>query len=248
MYAVFGPGSVYITRNDAAAPANQTSYNIGYVNEFSVDLAAETKELYGTNQFPLAVARGTIKATGKMKAALISGLALNACFYAGTLTNSQLNMSIQEPGTIPTTPYQITVAHSATFDTDLGVVFATTGLPLAKVPSAPATGQYSVAAGVYTFAAADTTKAVLITYAYTTATTAQRSTIANTPIGSTPTFQLDYSTSLNGNPYYLRIYACVSAKLTQQFKLTDFMMPEIDFGFFANAGGNVYQVSYADAG
>jgi len=244
-FAVFGPGSLYVTRTDLT---NQTPVNIGYSNEFSLDLSGETKELYGQNQYPLAVARGTIKATGKAKAAVMSGLALNAVFHAGTFTSGQLRMAQNEAGTVPTTPFTITVANSATFDTDLGVVNASTGIPMTKVASAPATGQYSVSAGVYTFASADTTKAVLISYAYTLAGSGQKQTIINQPIGTTPTFQLDYVTSLNGNPYYLRIFAAVAAKLTQQFKLTDFMMPEIDFGIFANAAGNVYQASYADLG
>lgn len=244
-FAVFGPGSLYVTRTDLT---NQTPVNIGYSNEFSIDLAGDTKELYGQNQYPLAVARGTIKATGKAKAAVMSGLALNAVFHAGSFTSGQLRMAQSEAGTIPGTPYTVTVANSATFDADLGVVSATTGIPMTKVASAPATGQYSVAAGVYTFAAADTTKSVLITYAYTLAGSGQKQTIVNTPIGTTPTFQLDYTTSLNGNPYYLRFFAAVSSKLTQQFKLTDFMMPEIDFGIFANAAGNVYTASYADLG
>lgn len=244
-FAVFGPGSLYVTRTDLT---NQTPVNIGYSNEFSIDLAGDTKELYGQNQYPLAVARGTIKATGKAKAAVVSGLALNAVFHAGSFTSGQIRMAQNEAGTVPTTPYTITVANSATFDTDLGVVNATTGIPMTKVASSPATGQYSVSAGVYTFAAADTTKNVLITYAYTVSGSGQKQTIANTPIGTTPTFQLDYATSLNGNPYYLRFFAAVAAKLTQQFKLTDFMMPEIDFGIFANAAGNVYTTSYSDLG
>lgn len=71
-----------------------------------------------------------------------------------------------EAYTIPGTPYQVSVvnANSAIFS-DLGVVYAG-GAALTKVGSAPAAGQYSVAAGVYTFAAADSGKAVSITYGY----------------------------------------------------------------------------------
>ena len=77
--AVFGPGSLYVTRNDIP---NQTPVNIGYANEFSYDESADTKDLYGQNQYALVIARGTIKATGKMKAAVVSGLALNAVLTA----------------------------------------------------------------------------------------------------------------------------------------------------------------------
>ena len=47
---------------------------------------------------------------------------------------------------------------------DLGVTFAASGLSLTLVTGTPAAGQYSVANGVYTFAAADTGKGVLISY------------------------------------------------------------------------------------
>lgn len=50
---------------------------------------------------------------------------------------------------------------------DAGVTYAATGAALAAVASAPATGQYSVsAAGVYTFAAGDAGKAVVVNYGY----------------------------------------------------------------------------------
>lgn len=245
-FAVFGPGSLYVTRTDIA---NQSPVNIGYVQEFSYDESGDVKELFGQNQYPLAIARGTIKATGKIKQAMVSGVALNAVFNGQTLTAGQLRM-ISQTASIPAPagPYTITVTNSAAFDTDLGVINATTGLPLTKVASGPTTGQYSVSAGVYTFAAADTGISMTITYAYTIPSTGSKQIIVNTPIGNTPTFQIDFATVYAGSNYYVRMYACVSNKLSRQHKLVDFMMPEIDFGFFANAAQQVYQVSYADAG
>jgi hypothetical protein len=241
-FAVFGPGSVYVTRNDIA---NQTPINIGFAQEFSYDEAGESKQLYGQNQYPLAVARSTIKATGKMKSAEVSGIALNAAFHGQSFSAGQLLMAQSEAGSVPaSTAYTVTVANSAHFDTDLGVVYAATGLPFTKVASGPTVGQYSVSAGVYTFAAADASAAVLLTYAYTTTSSGQTLTVANQPIGTSPTFQIDYATSLYGKSYYVRFYACIAEKLSRAHKLSDFMMPEVDFSFFANAAGNVYEVSY----
>ena len=84
---VFGPGSLFVKRTDLA---NQSPFNIGYCQEFSYDESGDTKELYGTNQYPLLVARGTVKATGKIKAATISGLALSACFFGQSFSSGQL--------------------------------------------------------------------------------------------------------------------------------------------------------------
>lgn len=242
--AVFGPGALYVTRTDGAGP--YTPVNIGYINDFSYDESGEQKQLYGQNQYPLDSARGTIKATGKMKAATISALALNAVFHGQSFVAGQLLASLNEAHTIPSTPYQVTITPPASgvFDEDLGVLNAATNLPMIKVASSPSTGQYSLSGAVYTFAAADTTVAVLITYAYTLATGGQTLTVINTLIGSNPTFQIDYYSIRNAQPYYVRFYACVADKLVRAHKLTDFMMPEIDFGFYANATGKVYTASY----
>jgi hypothetical protein len=308
--AIFGPGTLYITRNDIAG---QTPVNIGYAQEFSYDESAESKELYGQNQYPLVIARGTIKASGKMKAATVSGLALNAVFNGASFAGGQIAMAQAEAqtptagttktvdGTVPSgsvvalnnvtslvvgqlvtghasipagtfissiaTPnitlsnaltgalpdttvlafkYYKAVTHAADFNQDLGVISATTGLPYAYTSGTPSTGQYNVdpVSGVYAFHSS--AGAVLITYAYDVAGSGQTLTVTNTPIGNTPTFQIDYATSLYNKPYYARFFACVSTKLTRAHKLVDFMMPEIDFGFFATAAGNVYSVSYPE--
>lgn len=49
---------------------------------------------------------------------------------------------------------------------DQGVAYALTGAALTLVASTPAEGQYSVSAGVYTFAAADASAALLVSYGY----------------------------------------------------------------------------------
>lgn len=76
-------------------------------------------------------------------------------------------LTIDENGTIPASPgpYTITVANSTDFVEDLGVTKG--GTPMTRVTSAPAAGQYSVAAGVYTFNATDENDAVVIRYRYT---------------------------------------------------------------------------------
>jgi hypothetical protein len=71
-----------------------------------------------------------------------------------------------EKQTIPATPFQVTVnAPQGPFAADVGVTRA--GVAMVKVASGPITGQYSIdATGKYTFAAADTGAAVLISYSF----------------------------------------------------------------------------------
>jgi hypothetical protein len=243
--AVFGPGAIYVTRTDVA---NSTPVNIGYAQELSVDISFNTKSLYGQNQFPLDVARSVAKTTGKMKAAKVSGIAMNNFIFGNTFATGSLNFNSAEPHQIPGTPYQVTVTNSATFETDLGVVYTTTGLPLIKVASAPAQGQYSVSAGVYTFAAADTLANVLISYSNTVAGTGQKLIVTNPLIGFTPTFQLDYATTHLNLTFWVRIFQAIGSKFSTQFKLEDYMIPEFDFEYFANSSGQVIEYFLSDVG
>jgi hypothetical protein len=61
------------------------------------------KQLYGQFRFPVAVARGQGKATGKAKMAQISGLAFKNLFFSSSLASGQLATSFGEAGTVPGT-------------------------------------------------------------------------------------------------------------------------------------------------
>lgn len=246
---LFGPGILYITRTDVANP---TPVNIGFINEFSTDFTFTTKELYGQNQLPLLVARGTGKLTGKMKAATLSGVAMNNMMFGGTFTpNVEYDITASPATPIPATPFHITptVPNSGTFDKDLGVYNAATGEIFTLVASGPGAGQYSEAGGVYTFSSADNVSgiSVVINFAYhwTTGSQGQNTIITNQLIGSTPTFQIDYKTTLYGATYFARFFQCVCSKWTMGHKLEDFAMPEFDFAFFANAAQQVGIISLA---
>src|SRR5271168_3099923 len=77
-----------------------------------------------------------------------------------------------EPWTVPAaTPWQVTVLQQeGVWSRDNGVVYATSGASLVPVASAPTVGQYipppDATPGLYTFAAADTGAAILISYSF----------------------------------------------------------------------------------
>ena len=243
MYS-FGSGVLIGTRTDIA---NVTPINFGLVQEVTIDQSASLKEIYGQYQYPLAGARGTIKTTGKAKVARISGMAFANLYYGIAPASGQLATSFAEAGSVPaSSPYTVTVANSSTFASDEGVVYAATGLPLTKVASSPSAGQYSVAAGVYTFNSADEGKAVLSTYSYTISSSGQKIAVANSLIGTTPTFQALFYTTFQGQAITLQLNNCVSSKLSFGTKLEDFVMPEFDFSCFADSSGNVMTWSFAE--
>jgi hypothetical protein len=246
MQLAFGLGYMVATAlTDASGNAivTPTPAQIGVIQDWSADFSFDVKELYGSYQYPVAIGRGKGKIGGKAKAAQINGLMLNTLVFGQTLVAGTLSEVIDTIGTaIPTTPFQITptVPGSGTWTVDLGVFDNNTGLQLTRVVSGPTTGQYSVAAGVYTFAAADVGHVVRISYQYTaTSTTAKKLTVNNPLMGQAPQFRLDLYTPYSGKNFVLTLPACVSTKLSFAPKLDDFMTEEFDFSAFADASNNV---------
>lgn len=243
--ARFGPGIAIITRADVTP---STPINIGYAQSLALSWKGSTKDLFGQNQFPILSARSTIKTSGKLVAAVDSGIAMNAMFFGQSFTTGGIIWNIGEAHSVPAvSTYTVTVTNSATFDVDLGVTYTATGLPFQKVTSVTAVGQYSVASGVYTFFSGDASATIAITYSSTVTTPGQNIVIANKLIGFTPTFQLDYYTNVNqpaAKPVIYRIYSCISDSLSDDFKLEDFSMPTFDFAFFQNAAGNIASKYY----
>ncbi len=252
--AAFGPGILIASRTDITIPS---PVNVGFANEFSIEAAGTTKQLYGQNQWPLAVARGTIKGTGKFKSAVISGLAWSALFYGSAAsTTNMIAWTVGSTFTLTTaSTAAIQVGSSLTFDADLGITYAATGLPFQRVTTGTeSSGKYSIGSttpGLYNFAAVDTTggptggQGIKVTFTSTTLV-GQNLLVTNQLIGSTPTFQLDYFTNFNqptSKPFVVRLFSAVAAKHMMQFKLEDFMLPEFDFDIFANAAGNVYSMT-----
>ena len=245
----FGSGVLLGFRNDIAT---STPINFGLIQEVGLDIGFDTKELYGQYQYPVAIARGKAKFTGKAKLARISGLAFGNLFFGITPVAGQIATAFGEgPTAIPATPFTITPSNAATFQDDLGVINAATGLPFTKVASAPTAGQYSVNAttGVYTFASADNVSAisVLINYTYTIAATGEKIVVTNQLLGTTPTFQANLFTTFQSKALNLKVPLCTSSKLSFPTKLDDFVMPDFEFSVYADAAGNVATWSFGEA-
>ena len=243
---VFGTGNLYgVPQTDASGTAisNPTPVQIGVLQEVQADISFDEKLLYGAYQMPVAFGRGKGKYAFKAKAADFSAQAISSLFFGNTLTAGIRAVSDNEAKNVPaSTPYTVTVAppSSGTFATDLGVKYASTGIPLKCVASAPTAGQYSVSAGVYTFAAADASAAVLISYEYTaTSTTQYQIALTNNLMGQAPSFQAQLSLPYNGKQMTVKLNNCVSSKLSMPFKNEDFSVQEFDWQALADAQGNL---------
>lgn len=241
----FGVGTLYgvpLTDVTGAAIANPTPVQIGVLQEASSDLSFDAKTLYGAYQFPVAFGRGKAKLTFKAKAADFSAQALGSLFFGNTPTagiraivdNLQLAFAASVTPTVPA---------SGTWAQDLGVRYASTGIALTRVASAPAVGSYAVTAGVYTFNASEIGNA-LFSFEYTaTSTTQFQIPITNNLMGYAPSFLCELSLPYNGKQMSVKLNNCVSDKLSLPFKNEDFSVQEFDWMALADAGNNVGTIS-----
>lgn len=250
---LFGSGILWgtpLTDANGAAVANPTPIIFGTMQDIDVDIKFDIKELHGQNQFPAAVGRGKGSIGGKAKVADLRAAALETLIF-GISGSSGIDSAVYDTvgATIPGTPYQVTVTppSSGTWTADMGVLDSTTGREMKRVASAPATGQYSVAAGVYTFAAADTAKLVYINYRYTaTSTVARTITGTNLPMGYAPSFRADLYMPFQGKYALLQLFSCIADGMKLSPKNDDFSVPEVGFKAFANAAGQVYKWSLSE--
>ena len=155
---------------------------------------------------------------------------------------------LNEAHTVSSTTQTVTNATGGIID--LGVTYASTGLPLQRVASVSAAGSYSVvqSTGVYTFNASDEV-ALNFNYSNFSSASGQQLNVTNQQIGVNPTFQLDYYTNLNqpsSKPFGVRLFSCVASDLSIASKLEDFIMPEIDFEVFANNANQVMNIDFPE--
>lgn len=247
MQHIFGAGNMYVTQlQDAlgAAIANPTPFPLLTLQEGSFDFSGDLKELFGQNQFAVAVARGKMKATCKVKSARVIAGVWNAIFFGQTLSSGLIaNYTDSTGAAVPTTPFIITVTppSSGTYAANMGVL-DWNGNPMTRVASSPATGQYSVnvSTGAYTFASADAGLTVYINYQYTaTVTGAKKMTVQNLPMGYVPQFKTDLTVAYQGKIVTFSCPLCIANKMTLPLKNEDFSVPEFDFALMDNGAGQI---------
>lgn len=242
---MFGTGTV-IAKGSATTPAI-----LGTLQSIEIDLDQSIQELRGQNKLPDAIGHSELKITGKAKVGKFDINMISSLLTGNTVNTGQTLLAIKEAGTVPSSPgpYTVTVSHSADFVDDWGVIDASTGNAMTPVASAPATGQYSFAAGVYTFASADAGKAVQISYSYT-ATTGHSMVLANQQMGNQPVFTIilseGYTNFGTTSTFTLQLNRCVSSKTSFPFTNTNFAVQDFEFAAFADSSGNAGILSVSE--
>jgi len=239
----FGAGALW---GISTATTNPTPVRFGVLQNAALDFSASTKSLFGSNQLPVSVARGAVTISGKAAFAQLTGRLVNDLFFGSTMASGQILVSDSESQTIPaSSPYTVTSTNSSTWTVDLGVVYAATNIPLVRVASSPATGQYTVAAGIYTFAVGDEGSPVKISYQYT-ATGGDTLTVVNQPMGQATTFKTVLSIPYNNQRATFTLNACVASKMSLATVLEDFMKPSFEWNAFVDSSGTLGTISVAE--
>ncbi len=228
--------------------ANPTPIQLATFRDANLEYTQDLRPLEGNKGFPSDMAIGKRKITLKAKYVYWQAIGVAAFILGSTKVAGVKYMSISEPATIPGTPYQVTVVNSGTFEMDWGVLDLTAGKQLTRVASAPATGQYSVAAGVYTFAAADTTHLLQITYSYASATEGSTISLSNPLMAPAAGFAVrGVSASSSAKFAGVHLYNAFIPKLGLTLKTEDWTDNDVEFsGIEDPATGKVFDL-YAGA-
>jgi hypothetical protein len=234
---IFSAGAMYGQSTASGVGPDQ----FGLLQSVSIEFARDTKDLFGEYQFPEVIASGQSRITGRAAFARVFGALYADLFFGESVSsNSSLLVVQNEIGTVagagsPAT-YSVTVANSADWTEDLGV-YLSTGARLVQVASSPAAGQYSVAAGVYTFNVAQNTASVKISYVYS-ASSGKQFTINNQLMGVTPIFSIVLTnpgrTQSGSAPFSLVLNKCTASRLTLPTRMGEFAIPEFEFMGFAD--------------
>ncbi len=231
-YNAFGPGLL-------CAKGLQTGSQpmvFGFLQDIQLKFTRKNDLLYGQNQWAGAVGAGTMSCSGTAKVGALSATIYNLMFGVTPSTGTQ-SVAYGEAHNVPaSTPFTVTVTNSATFLSDYGVVYTATGIPLQLVTGTPTTGQYSVSAGVYTFAAADTGLAVQITYTWTNATAGSTLIVPNNLQGVQPVFSILAQRSWNGTGERQVLPNCVASGLTLPTAMSKFGISDFSFDAFSPGG------------
>jgi hypothetical protein len=254
MQLSFGPGVMYGERTDTTG-SGIGPRQFGLMQDVDITFSFSSKELYGQEQFPAALARGQGKVTGKAKLARINVRLYSDIFFGLTAATGSDTVAQYEAGTIPASPpFQVVAANNAQFSRDLGVFYAASGDSFNRVTTPSNAGEYTVnpSSGVYTFAAPDASQAVRISYEYHVPASGYQIVGTNQVQGTTPYFACWIfqkvspgapGTGAQSLPWELFLPACHSNSLSIPTTQDNWTMNAFDFSAFAGPDGTVFKYS-----
>lgn len=240
---IFGSGSAFALPYGPNAAGNPSPMSLDTLQETSIGFNNSQAELYGKNQFPVAIARTEGKVDLSFKFATGSMKLWNDLFFGSTVVTGQEVGVADSVQVLVSNAVTVAPPGGGTFGRNLGVRHGTTGKQLTLVASSPVAGKsYTISGATFTFASGDTGN-MLISYTYTL-TTGFSSAVTNKPMGSQPLFDITVVNAQFSNPNgsincLLRFPAVISSKMSIPMKNTGFAVNDFACGAFADASGNI---------
>ena len=233
-------GSGYLALRDA----NLNAYPCGVLQDVSLDMTSDVKELMGSNKvaFLTAEVGRKYKLTAKfaqfnsaLVGAVMGGTVASGAKYVGTATK-----------TASTSTFTVVTADFGTpagwaFVSDLGVSYNATNQPLKYNASTLAAAQYQNTAAAYTLHSTDASAVVNVSCIYS-ATAGETTSVSNSAIGLSTYFSVylfQATTQADATVKKIGWYfpAVLLPSLKMDFKNTDFAVQSIDLNVFANSAG-----------
>jgi len=248
----FGIGNWFINPTSGLLAPNPTPLQLNTLQDLNVEFSGKGVELRGQLLYAVDARLADISVKGKFKLGQWSLDQFNQMYFAGTLAtgnSGEDNIFPDVPEVVPPS----SVSHILTITgvvEDLGVSYASNGSNFDRVTTAPTQGQYEFAVvggnGQWTFSAADTGTAILVSYVGQGAAATLQ--IPNNLQGQSPNLELvgwnpvggqAPSTAFNG----IRLYnVVVTGVKPKELKRDGFNLTEVDFMAFCPTGSSVAEL------
>jgi hypothetical protein len=241
---IFGAGRFFGINN----VSNPTPMVGGVMQDQTITIKRSTKSLYGEGSLAADVCGADIEVTGKITLGASSVRIVSDMMFGNAANDGQILQANQEAGQVPaSSTYIVTVANSEDWTVDLGVRDLVTGLPMTRVASGPAAGQYAVAAGVYTFAAADASLKVSVSYLYTNSEAGKSVSLINQPMGNFGNFTAVMVFPWSNEQDILTLNNCLASDHEIASKGGDYGKPTFGFMAACDTDDTLGSFSFAEA-
>ena len=242
-YIQIGSGKLYLNPNAGNLAVNPTPVKPFTLQDVKIDDKGTIKKLLGQNNRPDDTATVDKDGTFEFSMGRKDYGLLNQIWNADVVATGGTSVVVTPATAIPATPFHITptVPGSGTAAEDLGLVNAANNTQFTKVASGPVAGQYTYAAGVYTFSSADNVSgiSVIISMSYTlTAGNTYQVNAQNQGYGpSIEIFIVDDYQPVAGVYSTVRLYAAKVSDVSTSNKRADYAMVDVKGAWFLNAAG-----------
>jgi hypothetical protein len=233
-------GSGYLALKDTAGNA----YPVGVLQDCSLEMSSEVKELMGANKMPILTAEvgRKIKLTAKFaqfSSALVNIIGGGTTATGARYVSTKAKTAVASAFTVATTDDGSPSGWA--FVADLGVTYASNGQPLKYNSGTLAAGQYQNTAAAYTLYSSDATASVYVSYVWSQ-TAGERTTFSNSAIGLSTYFAVYMTQATTQADGTLRkvLYefpAVLLPTLKLDFKNTDFLTQDLELNVFQDSAG-----------